>query len=360
MPYDDVYPEGSDEAGVLDTVEAAVRATLNEVTEKYWLTTQLDNWAKEAVVDVSTKALCVETRFRMDLVAGQSLYTEYDQAGISSLAFIHTAWYDDGTDIRSLQKIHPRHMHKYDGERVPEAADGEPYYVSLFGQQDGESKILIFPRPTTAEKTVAQVTTVTCVADVADSLDGLYFFLNTPTTEYYVWIDVDDSGTTDPAPEGKTGIEVTAIVTGDTPTAVAAAITTVVNAVTGLTATSSLGVVTITNDAVGGVEAARDPNIADKATGFTFAVTTSGGKEVILLASKVTDNITEIPDAYRSLVIDYVLHRAYMKEKAFSAAISAYQKYITGLTINMGNFFDREVDSVDKLKIPDLTVKQGG
>jgi hypothetical protein len=360
MPYDDVYPEGANEGAVLDTVEAAVRATLNEVVEKYWLTTQLDSWAKEAVVDISIKALCVETRFRMNLVAGQNMYTEYDQVGISSLAFLHTAWYDDGKDLRSLQKIHPRHMHKYDGERVPETASGEPFYVSLFGQQDVESKILVFPKPTAAEETIAQVTTITCVADVADSLDGLYFLLSTPTVDYYVWIDVDDDGTSDPALEGKTGIEVVGIVTGDTATAVAAAITTVIDAVTGLTATSVLGVITVTNDAVGSVAAARDPNIVGKATGFTFEVTTSGGKEVVLLASKITSDITEIPDAYRVLVIDYVIHRAYMKEKAFGAAISAYQKYITGLTINMGNFFDREVDSVDKLKIPDFSQKQGG
>jgi hypothetical protein len=294
----------------------------------------------------------------MDLVAGQNMYTEYDQAGISSLAFLHTAWYDDGTDLRSLQKIHPRHMHKYDGERVPETTGGEPFYISLFGQQDNESKILVFPRPTSAEETVAEVTTITCEADDTDSLDGLYFFLNTPTTSYYVWINTSGGAETDPALEGKTAIEAS-VTTDDTAESVATAIKTAITAVTGFTATDATGVVTVTNDAVGGVEAARDPNNGS-ATGFTFEVTTSGGKEVVLLASKVTDDITEIPDSYRILVIDYVIHRAYMKEKAFGAAISAYQKYITGLTINMGNFFDREVDSVDKLKIPDLTVKQGG
>ena len=44
---------------------------------------------------------------------------------------------------------------------------------------------------------VAQGQTVTTVADVADSLDGTYFLLNTPSTGYYVWFSTG-AGAPDP------------------------------------------------------------------------------------------------------------------------------------------------------------------
>ena len=34
-----------------------------------------------------------------------------------------------------------------------------------------------------------EVTKVVCVADSSDDLDGTYFTLSTPTTDYYVWMD---------------------------------------------------------------------------------------------------------------------------------------------------------------------------
>jgi hypothetical protein len=50
-------------------------------------------------------------------------------------------------------------------------------------------------------------TLIETVADVSGSLSGKYFYINSPTTEYYVWLN-QDSLSTDPAPVGKTGIEV--------------------------------------------------------------------------------------------------------------------------------------------------------
>jgi len=54
----------------------------------------------------------------------------------------------------------------------------------------------------------------------AVSLDGKYYTFSSPTTDYYVWHNLD-AGSTDPAPGG-TGIEV-AVTTGDADTVMAAA-----------------------------------------------------------------------------------------------------------------------------------------
>lgn len=121
-------------------------------------------------------------------------------------------------------------------------------------------------------------TCVTAVADSSGSLDATYFTLSAPAsiggTEglFYVWIDVDNSSV-DPAPAGRTGIEVD-IATDDTAITVAAAIQAAV-------------------EANGNFRAALDPNdsttviigaeyggevtaTADVDTGFTFVQLASG------------------------------------------------------------------------------------
>jgi hypothetical protein len=54
---------------------------------------------------------------------------------------------------------------------------------------------------------VAQVIYVVCVADVAGSLNNRYFFISSPSTDYYVWFNVGGAGV-DPAIAGRTAIPV--------------------------------------------------------------------------------------------------------------------------------------------------------
>jgi len=68
-------------------------------------------------------------------------------------------------------------------------------------------------------------------ADVAGSLDGLYWTFSSSSTSYYVWYNVD-SGSTDPMPGG-TGIEV-GISSGDNADSVASAVVAAIDAVSGL------------------------------------------------------------------------------------------------------------------------------
>lgn len=115
----------------------------------------------------------------------------------------------------------------------------------------------------------AEVTSVKTVADVATSLDGTYFLLNSTTpTSYYVWIEVDSS-TNDPAPGG-TGINVE-ITENDTAAAVAAAIETAVDLEADFSAVSSGNEVIITAAATGACVDA-----ADYDTGFDVTVVEQG------------------------------------------------------------------------------------
>lgn len=68
-----------------------------------------------------------------------------------------------------------------------------------------------------------------CVDTIAaDTLDGLYFNISSKDTLYYVWYNLD-AGSVDPAPSGRTGIEV-AVTTGQTAIQVADATATAVDA----------------------------------------------------------------------------------------------------------------------------------
>jgi len=127
---------------------------------------------------------------------------------------------------------------------------------------------------------VAEIHSITMVADVAGSLGGKFFYIDAPdptggVTEYYVWYDVD-AGSTDPAPVSRTGaktaptaIEID-ITTGDSATVIAAATETVMDAVstsTIFTTTATSGVLQVTyqNTGAGSAE--------DSDTLFTFAAT---------------------------------------------------------------------------------------
>lgn len=126
-----------------------------------------------------------------------------------------------------------------------------------------------------ALSSVAQVQTITTVADVADSLNQTYFILydgiNAP---FYVWFDTDNSGSTVIVPDGYTSTEVTAVNTGDTNAAVATAVKNKIDGLGSFSATVLSNVVTVTNAVKGKC------NFPQAGTsGFTMAVTTYGAKD---------------------------------------------------------------------------------
>ena len=120
---------------------------------------------------------------------------------------------------------------------------------------------------------VAEETDVTCIADLAGSLNNKYWLFNTPTTNYYVWYNVSNSGV-DPIIAFRTSIEVK-IPTGATAEAVKIATITAINsiAITNAFAVSqSVTKLRLYNVSFGSVTDATDTGL----TGFTIAVTNQG------------------------------------------------------------------------------------
>lgn len=119
-----------------------------------------------------------------------------------------------------------------------------------------------------------EVTSITTVADVSDSLDGLYFVLRDEVGTVGVWIDVDDGGGS--APAGALAcarqIEVTTIATGDSAATVASKIAAVLEADSKFTASALSNVITCTCVAY----APGVGTIGAGTSGFTVSRTTLG------------------------------------------------------------------------------------
>lgn len=165
---------------------------------------------------------------------------------------------------------HPSHIFSTAYEAATITLETDAIFMPLFASAVGACV-------TTHTPSRAEVATITCVADVADSLDGTYFIIHSIDASandiaYCVWIDVDDSGTADPTPTGCTSKEVTTIATNDDASTVAAAVEAVVETLD-ISSSAAAAVITATGDNDGAVVDVRD---GAAATGFTFATTTQG------------------------------------------------------------------------------------
>lgn len=120
-----------------------------------------------------------------------------------------------------------------------------------------------------------ETTQVTCVADVADSLNSKYFtfFSALDATKYYVWYDTGTG--VDPAVAAATGIHVV-IATGATASAVALATRTAIPLIAGadVTISGATDKVIIQNKAVGATTNAANGGASP---GFSYSVTVPGG-----------------------------------------------------------------------------------
>jgi len=102
-----------------------------------------------------------------------------------------------------------------------------------------------------------EITDITC-KDAADLPGGAYFTLNSPTTGYYVWYNIDGDST-DPAVDNRTGIEVSVTsIPADDASKVAANTASAINKIVGLGATNENEKVIVTNAGTGEVEHAAD------------------------------------------------------------------------------------------------------
>lgn len=132
--------------------------------------------------------------------------------------------------------------------------------------------VKIEPMTVTWGEDVAEVQTVTTVADVSSSLNNKYFFLYSAlnAVKYHIWYNVGSAGT-DPNPGGSTAV-VVAISANATANTVATATAAAVDALAAFVSTASQAVVTVTNAAVG----YSTQGYEGVGTGFSFALTTEG------------------------------------------------------------------------------------
>lgn len=140
------------------------------------------------------------------------------------------------------------------------------------------ANVKVEPVNVTWGEDIMQQELITCVADVAGSLNSKYFvFYTTGGTKHYAWFDVA-SGGSDPAVSGGTGHEVD-IASGATAAAVATALQAVLTAVSGFDATVDGPVVTLTATSAGYAKPAHE---GAAATGFSFSVDYYGDTAVDL------------------------------------------------------------------------------
>ena len=116
---------------------------------------------------------------------------------------------------------------------------------------------------------VAEISTIVSVEDTAGSLNNTSIYLSSPTTDYYIWFNINSAGT-DPAITGRTAIPVLGA-TNVSANDLATAITAAVDALADFGAGATTATTTITNATTGACTA-----IADVDTTWTVDTTTSG------------------------------------------------------------------------------------
>ena len=113
-------------------------------------------------------------------------------------------------------------------------------------------------------------------ADVADSLDGDYISISSPTVDYHVWFNTSGGAAVDPSPGTSTPIEV-ALTTGDSAIQVADAIRTELAAnFSAVFTTDAAGSATLNITATVAGVALSAPTVGTTGWGTAAAVTTAG------------------------------------------------------------------------------------
>ena len=123
---------------------------------------------------------------------------------------------------------------------------------------------------------VAEVTSVTPVAAVGGSLDGTYFILQDKDGSVAFWIDIDDSGTAEPAHGADRSVEITTIATGDSAAVIAGKLITAIGADSEYSAAAGVGDEVLVTDGTAGDR----PAASAGDSGFTVSQDTDGSDGV--------------------------------------------------------------------------------
>lgn len=211
---------------------------------------------------------------------------------------------------------------------------------------------------------VKESTPVTCVADVADSLNGKYFNVSSVNDDYYVWFKTSGGSVSDPAVSGRTGIRVD-ILTGSADTVVAGRIRDVLSGyLNDFTASVSTNIVTIVSVEYGSVTDAGAGT-----SGFTIGSITQGrgesisGKQILLSdATSVADSVDETARSMVRVINGNSSETIYLfytstlgqtpgKMVVESRSLSSTPFYIIGNNTNTGASFFPNISPVVELAV---------
>jgi len=134
----------------LTTAVTELRYLLNETSAVFWSDSELQNWVKDAVIDLSTKLLCVVGQGTITLVDTQYEYTTSDESWIATCLKPKGVFYTDSSgSLFGMQKIKIQEI-GHDNR-----SDPRPVYYHF----DSElRKFFIFPIPdSTIDTTVINV-----------------------------------------------------------------------------------------------------------------------------------------------------------------------------------------------------------
>lgn len=148
-----------------------VRSLINESSASFWSDTEIQNWIKEASIDISTKLLSAESEDTVTLVSTQWIYSSTDEAWLANLLKAKGCYYSaSASDIKGMQRI--------DIQKVGhiQVTSGSPRYFF-----ENNRKFYIWPIPgaTQATKTITvlnayETNDVTALRDEHQPLTFLY------------------------------------------------------------------------------------------------------------------------------------------------------------------------------------------
>ena len=224
----------------------------------------------------------------------------------------------------------------------------------------------------------ATVHSITTVADIGGSLDGLYFTLSDLAGTVAFWFDVDDSGTTEPAHGATRSVEVTTIVTGDNATTVATKIKDVIDADPEFSASSIGDVITATNIGFGITTAgsagtsgftipAPTPGVdPDSIDGEFFTIHDENGSVAVWFDVDNDGTLEPIHGADRSILVSTVVvgDSAITVAGRISAAVNSDSEFSTSLlgavvTITDANNGNRPAPSSGTTGFTIVTITNG-
>jgi hypothetical protein len=194
---------------------------------------------------------------------------------------------------------------------------------------------------------VAQIQTVTCIADVSGSLNDKFFPLVAKSgAKFLVWLNVNSAGHA-PALPGYTAVEVD-VATGATASAVATAVAAAIDALADFVSGAVGTLVTVTDVNQGFVAS----GLTAGNTGFTVAVTTAGVSQLTGFG-KNKDFSSLLADSAK-----LVLHPVTAADTDYTTDLAMWKAYPEIGSIKLSGEHPRTVDITFKI-FPDTSKPDG-